>query len=214
MTAKLLAFSFGAVACAAVLIGHPTTTRAQDLSCSGPGSITGPVGGFSGGGAVPNCAFVTYDATDLFLGVTYSSGFSPTLSGVQFDLATSGTTPDYFVNAGSSFYGDTAQVLDSSFADVGNGPVDYFANGLEATIPLADIGGDGALDFVVFTDTELALDSDEFTGIEYELPDTGDGTSAPVEATTSVPEPASFFLLASGLATLISLRRRARKARS
>jgi hypothetical protein len=211
MTAKLLSLSFGAVVCAAMLIGHPTTTRAQDLSCGGAGSTTSPIGG-PGGGAVPECAFATYDANNLYLGVTFTAGtFSPTLTNVEFILTPGAAT--YLVTAGSSFEGTTAPAFEfmPSFIFTGDGMVDYYSNGLEAIVPLADIGGNGALDFTLDTDTELALDSDEYSPLEYEF---GDGTSASAGSTTSVPEPASLVLFASGLATLTALRRRARKALS
>jgi hypothetical protein len=142
---------------------------AATLTCGGAGSITDPAGDathVAGAGISPDivCASATYDKSNLTLTVTFAPNtFHKSTTTVQFALlpgskhppAGKGDYGNYYVNAGSLFYGNKTQDFEylPKFVYTASGVTKYYDNGLQAVVPLTAVGGSGQLYFEVVDQT-------------------------------------------------------------
>ena len=156
-------------------------------------------------------ASVTSDGTNLHLSVRFKAGtFDQALTGAAFALDTDqdpstghpGTGSncvtdvdnigsEFLVNMGASL-GTAAQLFRflgtcNAFAIAGAGTVTFVADGMDAVVLLARLGGEGRLNFKV-TIFEQISGTNGFTGILDTMPDVGlpaamsDGIDAPPPA--------------------------------
>lgn len=146
-------------------------------------------------------ASVSTDGTNLFLEVRYKAGtFDSALTRAQFLLDTNqdpntghpGTTAgcptpadtgiigsEFIVDLGGDVNGTNARVNSyagtcNAFTFVGNGTVTFVTDGMDATVPLALIGGDNdGMNFKVTISEQINLGSGGSTGVLDTMPDTG-----------------------------------------
>jgi len=217
-------------AAALATIASAAPVFAAPVACAGmPGSLADPAGDALALPPLPApdivCGAAQVSGPNLVLRAAFAAGtFSPATTMVSLvmdtdqnpatghpgvdssghDSALMGS--DYFVRFGSDYQGGLASLfvyagVPNSFTLVGSFPVELFDDGMVTSIPLAQIGDDGLLNFKLTVASQLG--PAHFTiVIDYAT-----DLNAQPGVSARVPEPSGLALLALPLATL--MRRRA-----
>jgi hypothetical protein len=210
-----------------ILLTSAAQSSASSLDCLAlPNAVSDPVGDNQTFPAGPTpdivCAAVFKAGTNLQLAVTFNPAtFDQATASVFFALDTdrnpaTGAPPtnppgpylgvigvDFGVELQALSFGGNwvADDFDTpTETQTGVGPIQYFDNGMLASIPISDLGDtNGFLNYVVESQTQLSNSS--WTPIGDFTPGYGE-----IATTTAVPEPVALMLLGVGLAA-IALRR-------